>query len=140
MLKRTLTPHTTTFAVVAFILLLTTLLYIANTQGTGVFNGITGVIPYGDKVGHCLLYGLLTWVMIVFTKHKVFAVKSVAIYWGTAITFAFTSIEEGSQLFLSTRTFDWMDLLANAIGIGIATLTVSLSLKVMKLKKNIQQQ
>lgn len=49
-------------------------------------------------------------------------VSTVAIYYGVALVFAFVLIEELSQLFIPSRTFDLVDMTANIVGIGVAAL------------------
>lgn len=115
-----------------FLVFIFYILFLANTKGTAVFSNITTYIPYGDKVGHCFLYGFLSWVFIIFTQYRTVQIKRLPVFWGTLIALLLTTLEEGSQLFLSTRTFDWMDLLANTIGIGIAALTILIFQKTLK--------
>ena len=74
--------------------------------------------PYGDKLGHFILFGLLNFfVTRAFlssspSKSRSWVTLSVGLILALLIT-----LEEFSQQFFSTRTFDLLDLLASYAGI-----------------------
>ena len=74
-------------------------------------------LPYGDKVGHFLLMGLLAFVVNLSLKCKRWRIFGLRFLAGSVIVLALVLIEELSQLFIRYRTFDWFDLLADGIGI-----------------------
>ena len=93
--------------------------------------------PYGDKVGHFILYGVLT-LLIDLTLLPSSARKSsstiissrrrVAVRVGLFLAVAIT-VEEFSQQYFSNRTFDLIDLGASVLGVLV------FSWLAMKLKK-----
>ncbi len=74
--------------------------------------------PNGDKLGHFILYGLLNF-FITYTFLS--ALPSKPRSWVTlsvGLTLAFgIALEEYTQRYFSTRTFDLIDLLASFLGV-----------------------
>lgn len=83
---------------------------------------------HSDKVGHVFLYGTLAFATTFFTNFKnikvLFCRASIPIIFITVFAFA----EEFSQVFLSSRSFELLDLLSDSIGI-IAGNWLALKLK-----------
>lgn len=76
--------------------------------------------PNGDKLGHFILFGLLNF-FITYTLIRAlprFNSKLVALPIGLILALLI-GIEEYSQRFFSTRTFDLIDLLASYIGVFV---------------------
>ncbi|MCF7519017.1 VanZ family protein [Pseudoalteromonas sp. L21] len=92
-------------------------IYLANTGQKSVFFDLVAAIPYGDKLGHFLLFGLLTLFINLAFKFKASVIGGFKIYWAALIVFTFVVLEEFSQYFIATRTFDLVDLLADLSGI-----------------------
>jgi VanZ family protein len=83
--------------------------------------------PYGDKLGHFILYGILTFLIDLalfrssarktssplHPSEKLPAVKA-----GLIVAFAIT-VEEFSQQYFSNRTFDLIDLIASYAGVVV---------------------
>ena len=96
-------------------------IYLANTgQHNGLFK-LTTAIPYGDKIGHFFLFGLLAFLANLSVKCRCFSFGKFSVYWGSFIVLVFVSVEELSQHFLPTRTLDIYDYGADIIGISCAT-------------------
>ncbi len=91
------------------------IIYMANTGQNNIFFQFIKKIPYGDKLGHFSLFGFLTLAFNFGLNFK--HIKSTKILLGTLLVFCFCYIEEGSQYWISTRTFDGLDLLADTLGI-----------------------
>ena len=76
--------------------------------------------PNGDKLGHFILFGLLTFFL---TRAFLSSFPSKPRGWMTlsiSLTLALLiALEEWSQQFFSTRTFDLFDLLATYLGLGV---------------------
>ncbi|PKI16019.1 VanZ family protein [Colwellia sp. 12G3] len=102
---------------VVFFCFIVWVIYLANTGQSSVFFQFVARIPYGDKLGHFCLFGLLTLATNVAFKFKSFKLYSKELFLGTALVFIFVVIEECSQYFIPNRTFDLMDLSADFIGI-----------------------
>lgn len=98
------------------------ILWVIVVSDSGIQNVfIDGVknIPYGDKVGHMCLYGLLA--LLVSLSLKPQRKKYFGLPLGCALVLLFALIEELTQYFFpSTRTLDVGDVLADFIGIYVA--------------------
>jgi VanZ family protein len=74
--------------------------------------------PNGDKLGHFILFGLLDFFL---TRAFLSSFPFRSRIWVTlsiGLTLAlFVTLEEFSQKFFSTRTFDLIDLLASILGV-----------------------
>ena len=75
--------------------------------------------PNGDKLGHLILYGLLSFFLISaflsrFKDNPKLVALSVSLILALAI-----AAEEWSQQFFSARTFDLVDLTASYVGLVI---------------------
>jgi len=109
-MRETLTRFSLPFS---FFLLLSYIIFLADTSSLNFGWEIVRVIPYGDKVMHAVLYGvmamLLNYGLGYRTIHK--------FQLGTVIVLLFAVIEEFSQVFITTRTFDIGDLLADLTGV-----------------------
>ena len=76
-------------------------------------------LPLGDKLGHFLIFGGLA-VTANYTLHqRTFLMGGRPYLTGSALAFCFAACEECSQLFIPGRTFDFGDLLADAVGIWL---------------------
>jgi len=90
-------------------------IYMANTGQNNAIFQIVKETPYGDKIGHLLLFGLLTLVLNFGLMFKTFMNGKYLL--GTVLVCIFVLIEETSQYWIPTRTFDGFDLLADTLGI-----------------------
>ncbi|MDO6486998.1 VanZ family protein [Colwellia sp. 6_MG-2023] len=102
---------------VAFLMFITWIIYLANTAQNSIFFELVASIPYGDKLGHFCLFGLLTLGVNFVFKLKSYTLISLNIYVGSTVVFFFVLLEELSQYFIPSRTLDITDLLADILGI-----------------------
>jgi hypothetical protein len=73
--------------------------------------------PYGDKVGHFVLFGLLNFFLtLAFNFSQPNPRRKLAAVSTGLILALFIALEEWSQQFFSARTFDLRDLLASWMG------------------------
>jgi polysaccharide biosynthesis protein VpsQ len=73
--------------------------------------------PYGDRVGHFVLYGLLTGLLTwAFPDCRIGTRIPLGLFIAGFVAFA----EETSQLLIVTRTADWVDLGCGVLGILMA--------------------
>ena len=93
----------------------------ANTGQENVLFEIKQAVPYGDKIGHFFVYGMMTLFANYAFKFRYFANNKFNQY-GAVVVIAFTTFEEFSQLLFSTRTFSLYDMIANLAGIGLFTI------------------
>ncbi len=103
--------------VLGFFVFILWMIYLANTGGSSVFFDLIRVLPYGDKLGHFCLFGILTFLINLASHCKSFPIGRFRINYGTAAVTIFVLTEEISQRFIPSRTFDLMDLTADALGI-----------------------
>ncbi|GLS84554.1 VanZ family protein [Paraferrimonas haliotis] len=101
----------------SFFLFIIWIIYLANTGQSSVFFDLVRQIPYGDKLGHFSLFGLLTLSFNVACKFKTFVLGELKVFWGSAVVLVFVSAEELSQHFMPSRTLDIYDYAANVTGI-----------------------
>lgn len=84
-----------------------------------------GTLPYGDKIGHVLLFGALALLLNFATKARQVALGPVRLYLGVVLTLGFALLEEGSQLLFPSRSFELLDILADLLGVALATVLTS---------------
>ncbi|TPV56031.1 trypsin [Aestuariibacter sp. GS-14] len=101
-------------------------IYLANTGAHSVFFELVQRIPFGDKLGHFGLFGTLSFLLIAASGGRTILLAGREIFIASAIVTLFVTGEELSQLFITTRTFDIVDWLADAAGIAAASLAYSL--------------
>ncbi|MGO2291026.1 MAG: VanZ family protein [Pseudoalteromonas sp.] len=116
-----------TIVSVTFLGFIIWVIYQANTGQHSIFFELVRSIPYGDKVGHFCLFGLLALGANFAFKLKSYSVLSCNLYIGSSVVFLFVLLEELSQYYIPSRTLDITDLLADMLGI----LTFSLITKLI---------
>ncbi len=72
---------------------------------------------YGDKVGHFFLFGILALLLNISLGFKQIQLYKISFLNGSLIVLAFAITEEFTQLAFKTRTFDFVDMLFDFIGI-----------------------
>ncbi|GGF63166.1 VanZ family protein [Alteromonas lipolytica] len=97
-------------------------IYLANTGQPSLFFEMVPAIPLGDKIGHAGLFGTLTFLATFATQFRFVHCYRIRIYYGVIAVTAFVVTEEISQMFITTRTFDFTDLSADALGMAAAVL------------------
>ena len=75
------------------------------------------LIPYGDKGGHFLLTGLASCLLNLMLRCRTIRWGGQSWLWGSLVLFVFFTLEEGSQYWMTTRSFSWGDMLSNWLGI-----------------------
>ena len=94
----------------------------ANNGSSNIFFELISIIPYGDKLGHFILYGSLSALTVIALHYKSLTFGSFQIPVGAIIILAIAIVEEVSQLYLLHRTFDFVDIFADIAGIITFTL------------------
>ncbi|MBU2710160.1 VanZ family protein [Zooshikella harenae] len=84
-----------------------------------IFMKMMAGVPYGDKLGHVFLYGVLTWLLNSALNYKLIQLRGKSILLGAVIVFSFALLEEITQLYFPQRTFELIDLTADVVGITI---------------------
>lgn len=109
-----------TAVAVSFFVFILWIIYLANTGSSSIFFGFVRSIPYGDKIGHAGLFGVLTLLVVIGSKFRTFSCGRLNIYYGAMLVILFVIGEELSQAFIPSRTFDLIDLTADSTGIMLA--------------------
>jgi polysaccharide biosynthesis protein VpsQ len=81
-----------------------------------------GNLPFGDKWGHFILIGILTFLLNYALNGKMVKIGRLNILLGCSIVAVAITLEEFSQIWIPLRTFDLVDLSANYLGITAAGL------------------
>jgi VanZ family protein len=98
-------------------------------RGRGLFLWVTQLIPAGDKCGHFVLFGSLAFLANAAMNGARFQLGSFTILKGSLFVLIPTVLEEFSQIFVSTRSFDLFDLAADFLGIFLGGLVAVLLLR-----------
>lgn len=76
-------------------------------------------IPFGDKVGHFFLVGILAGLINLWWECARWQWRLFSLLKGSVIVATIMTLEEFSQYFIKTRTFDLGDLGCDYVGIFI---------------------
>ncbi len=96
----------------AFILFV---IYLADTADYNFAFRLVGHIPQGDKICHALLYGTMALLLNYSLMFKNF--YQTPFFLGSVIVLLFATLEECTQYYIPSRTFDLWDLVADFVGI-----------------------
>ena len=113
------------------------IIYLANTGGHSMFFDLIRHIPYGDKLGHMLLFGLLTFVANLALQSRHFTLGRIPLYYGAVLVSIFVLFEEISQGFIPSRTLDIVDLAADAVGIILFSYLSGLTQGILDKKRGV---
>jgi polysaccharide biosynthesis protein VpsQ len=103
---------------VFFGLFILVVIVLADTGRLGFLHAVYD-FPLGDKLGHFLLYGLLTLVIILSVfEARPGADKSRLAVLTSLILAVLIGLEEFSQKWFPTRNFDLLDLTASYLGVA----------------------
>ena len=101
----------------AFLSFIFWVIYLANTGQGSIFFNFVAAIPYGDKLGHFCLFGVLTFLVNTASKFKSKTLLNIDVYYGSVGVLIFVLLEELSQYFIPNRTLDASDFIASVIGV-----------------------
>ena len=107
------------FATVLFALFIAWIVYLADTGQDSIFFELVKVLPLGDKLGHFFLFGLLALGANLALNHRGIRWGRWLVPTGALVVFFVAAAEELSQMFVSGRTCDITDLLADVAGIVV---------------------
>ena len=93
------------------------IIVVANSGETNFILRSVDAIPNGDKVGHFFVMGFLAYLANLLMGCKSFKAMGINMLTGTVIVSLFVLLEEITQLFIRTRTFSFLDLLSDLLGI-----------------------
>lgn len=106
------------YLAVLFTLFIIAIIVLADKNALPPFIRAIYDFPNGDKVGHFILFGLLNFILtLTFLRALPNHARSrVALLVGLILALAIT-LEEFSQRYFSSRTFDLVDLAASFLGL-----------------------
>lgn len=104
-------------ALVAFAGFLVLLIVLADLGRGGWLFRLAGLIPGGDKTGHFVLFGILSFLVNLVMRFATFQLGRMTVMKGNLLLLAIVSLEELSQLLFKSRSFDLFDLVADVAGI-----------------------
>ncbi len=109
---------------VAFTLFIGSVIWAANTGFQHPGGMLVRALPYGDKIGHVVLFGLLALLLNLATGCRSVRLwpTSARLLLGSLGVLTFAAVEELSQGFVATRSLDLTDFLADLVGIALATI------------------
>ena len=105
------------WSAILFSLFIITIIVLADTGRLGILK-IINQIPYGDKVGHFILYGILTLLLDLTLIRSLpnRSPKQVVVSIGLILALLI-GLEEFSQQYFPSRTFDLVDLAFSYLGV-----------------------
>ncbi len=107
------------FATAGYVFFLLLMIFLADTGKLDQYVSCYKSVPCGDKLGHFVLMGFLSFLANMLFRVRTFSFLGQRLLLGSAVVFAVVFIEECSQLFLPRRSFSLLDLSADAAGIWV---------------------
>ena len=102
---------------ILFALFIILIIVLADKGQLGILK-LVNQIPYGDKAGHFILYGILTFLidMTLFQALPLRSPKLIAVISGSTLALLI-GLEEFSQKYFVSRTSSLIDLIASYLGL-----------------------
>jgi len=105
------------YLTILFTLFIILIIILADLEKLGILRALNQ-IPYGDKAGHFLLYGILTLLLdLTFTRALPHPSRKLVVLRIALILSLLIGLEEYSQQFFVKRTFDLVDLTFSYLGV-----------------------
>jgi VanZ family protein len=105
-----------------FFLFIAGIIYIADTAEYNFAFRWVGHIPYGDKIMHAVLYGIMALLLNYGLKFRTYKSLGFNMQLGAIIVLTFAVLEEVSQYWIPSRTCDVGDLIADLVGVVLFSL------------------
>jgi hypothetical protein len=100
-----------------FFLFIGFIIYLADSADDNFAFTLIGHIPYGDKLMHGLLYGIMALLLNYGLNFKSKNILGFNLQIGALIVLTFAGVEELSQYWFPSRTCDVVDFVADTIGV-----------------------
>lgn len=102
-----------------FALFILAVIALADMGQLGFLHGLYD-FPFGDKAGHFILYGMLSFLLNkTFLRSFSNRVPKRAVWVVSLLLALVIGLEEWSQNFVSARTPDWVDLACSCLGVVV---------------------
>ena len=107
-----------TWLAILFTLFILLIIVMADLGVLAQYLGFLYVYPFGDKVGHFILYGILAFLLnlALFRSVPAQSRSAIAVKCGLILALLI-GLEEFSQQYFSNRTFDLVDLMFGYLGL-----------------------
>ena len=102
---------------IVYFFILADIIFLANRKGTRYLLGFVKIVPYGDKIGHFVLMGVLSFLANLMLSARSFQIWKFRYLLGSLVVLAIVTLDEISQIFIRGRSFDLTDLTADYSGI-----------------------
>jgi len=99
--------------------LIVAIIVLAGQSNKQYLINLVHVLPFGDKLGHFILIGVLALVVNLSLQCARWRWGRITLLKGSVLVAVVVTLEELSQLFISTRSFDLGDLAADFLGIVV---------------------
>jgi VanZ family protein len=111
-----------------FVLFIVLVIILADLGKLGIL-GVINKIPFGDKAGHFILYGIMTLLLdLTFMRSLPNRNAKLIVFLLGIVLVLIIGLEEYSQQFFAKRTYDLVDLTFSYLGV-ISFSWVSLKIK-----------
>jgi len=104
-----------------FFIFIIGIIYLADSANHNFAFRLVGHIPYGDKIAHASLYGLMAFLLNFGLGFKTKKILGISMQLGAVIVLLFAGIEELSQYYFPSRTLDIYDFIADIVGVVLAS-------------------
>ncbi|MCH9739791.1 MAG: VanZ family protein [Epsilonproteobacteria bacterium] len=105
-----------------FFLFIAFIIFLADSADDNFAFTLIGHIPYGDKVMHGVLYGVMALLLNYGLNFKSYLLFGFHMQLGAIIVLTFAGLEELSQYWLPSRTCDIGDFVADMVGVVLFSL------------------
>ena len=100
-----------------YLLIVAGIIVVADIKSTSYLLSFVGNIPYGDKIGHFVLFGVLAFLVNFAFGMRNLSFGRFEYLLGSLIVIIGITVEELTQIFMRGRTFSWLDLFCGYAGI-----------------------
>ncbi len=101
-----------------FFIFISSIIFVADNANYNFALRWVGAIPYGDKIAHATLYGVMAMLLNYGFSYK----KTKGVQLGAIDVLTFAILEEFTQMYIPSRTFDLYDILADIVGVALLSL------------------
>lgn len=98
-----------------FFLFISYIIFLADTADYNMGFALVEHLPYGDKIMHALLYGVMAMLLNYGLGYRQIG----RLQLGAVMVLSFAIIEECTQYYIPTRSFDLLDMLADLVGVMV---------------------
>ena len=110
------------WAFLVFSIFILFVIWEANFNSTNLFLTSIEDIPFQDKIGHFVLYGMLAFLLDFALRNKNWKVFKWSFPASILLVLTFALVEEVSQYWIPVRYFDFLDVVADTFGVVVFVL------------------